>query len=455
MSVFGTNNLMDVFVAKEVAPATYSNVTSDLQSTLAQGQIAVVGFYAPGGYEEKLGAHTVNAANYPYIRFVKEVASGELLYGSKIYGKDLFSVSSVAGVAPIEQIYYLGYNGTSGSLDVSQANEFVLTIAYDHDDMMWSEQKLRNAYDYYSPAPTQQGLAMSMASQINYKEQLGALNGTGKMVIADMLAQGTATALDSTATLAVTNGSTTITASAAQTTNWAIGTVIRIGTGATNTTDPVYVITSVASTTVATINMPYQGATNAAVATANVRTLSGITNWGIRVTGQPLTWRKDFFKFNKVKFHFDIKGFGATQYDRPGSLTQTTISPGIQSKESSKGKGFWQEVSEYESFSAGFQGALNRMVVPLPTGLIETPTTTPAFSGAGTGLGANYNMWYIESKDTQNNSPIVSTPAMRIQTFVFFPDGTQGDAQQADLVNNANWNVDAWFAAYGFTLATV
>ena len=338
-------------------------------------------------------------------------SNGVLNYGPKVKVSDVYFAATKTYVAPQEQIYYVGYNGSTGSLDVSQANEFMLTIAYDHDDMMWSEQKLRNTYDYYSTAPTQQGLAMSMASQINYKENLGSINGTGKMVIADMLAQGTATALDSSATLAVTNGSTTITASAAQTTNWAVGTVIRIGTGSTATTDPVYVITSVASTTVATINMPYQGATNSAIATGNIRTLSAITNYGIRVTGQALTWSKDFFKFLKVKFHFDLKGFGSTVYDKPGSLTQTATAP--LSAESSKGIGSSYEVAEMESFAAGFEGALNRMVVPLPAGRTYADTTTPK----------TYDVIVFESADNSigSTNPVVAQAPMRVQQFVCVP----------------------------------
>lgn len=460
MSVTTQNNILDVFVAKDIATAniaTWTNLTAagyldpsnDGLGTLinlADGQVGVVG-YSASGKAEMLMDNTPTVAKYPYIRFVMRNGS-DYYFGSKIYGKDVYAVTTKAYTAPAEQVYYVGYNGSSGSLDVSQSNEFIFTIAYDHDDMMWSEQKLRNSYDYYSPAPTQQNLAMSMASQINYKENLGAINGTGKMVIADMLAQGTSTALDGSATLAVINGSTTITASAAQTTNWAIGTVIRIGTGATATTDPVYVITGVTSTTVATINMPYQGTTNSAVATANIRTLSGITNWGFRITGQPLTWRKDFFKFNKVKFHFDIKGFGATTYDKIGVLTAAS------SKESTKGVGYYQETSEWESFAAGNQGALNRMVVPLPAGRTVTDSN---FAAASTNVG--YNMWVIESRDTTNSSPIVATTPMRIQTVLFFLDTTNGDIQQSNsakgLAGASAYNLQNWFTSAGFTLTAV
>lgn len=432
MSVFTQGNIMQSFVVKAGTTGTIPAANADLLSSMADSQVLAVG--TPTAYQGTFPNGTGNsevviqaaagAGSMSSFRLVQKVldptGNAILNYGPLVKINPVGTATLTQALtrtyqAPTEQLYYIGYNGTNGSLDVSQSNEFMLTIAYDHDDMMWSEQKLRNAYDYYSPAPTQQGLAMSMASQINYKEQLGVLNGTGKMVIADMLAQAaTATALDTTASLAVANGSTTITASQPQTTNWAIGTVIRIGTAATAATDPVYVITGITSNTVATINMPYQGPTNATVATGNVRTLTGITNWGLRITGQPLTFTRDFFKYNKVKFHFDLKGFGATAYDRPGiySLPGTGAT---NSKESYKGVGSWQEVSEMESFSFGNEGALNRMVIPIPP--VRGYTSS----------AVNYDVTSLFSADyslTGASSSITGNAPMRVQQFIFTPNPT-------------------------------
>lgn len=411
MSVFAQGNIMQSFIVKAGTSSTIPAASADLLATLADSQVVAVGKPVGGSNEQVIQAGA-SAGTYDYFRLAQKVLdpSGNSLlnYGPivRLANNIVVSAATKTYAAPAEQVYYVGYNGTSGSLDVSQSNEFIFTIAYDHDDMMWSEQKLRNSYDYYSAAPTQQGLAMSMTSQINYKENLGSINGTGRMVIADMLAQGSSGGF--TGTLAVTNNSTTITAASAQ--SWTVGQVIRIGTAATSSTDPAYVISSVTSSTVAILHMPYQGATNSAVAAANVSLLSAVTNYGFRVTGQPLTFTRDFFKYNKVKFHFDIKGFGATNYDRPGSLGQTATAP--LSKESYKGVGSWQEVSEYESFSMGNEGALNRMVIPIP------PVRGYASSSN------NYDVIAIANADysmTSNSSIITGNNPMRIQQFVFVP----------------------------------
>lgn len=412
MSTFSTKNLMNVFVAKDVAGTALASITSDLLTTMADGQVVAVGTPAAGGAEQLIPASAA-AGSYSHFRLV-EKQGGLLNYGDRIKVSDMILVTDKAYTAPAEQVYFVGYNGTSGSIDVSQANEFILTIAYDHDDMMWSEQKLRNAYDYYSPAPTQQDVALSMASQINYKENLGAINGTGRMVRAEVVSNGTAAdwtgaathikvTLDSTAVI-FTNGSGTAAAGQA----FSNGALLNIyGT--------TYTVSGNGTTAGFTLNMPYQGAgISPGASTAEIAggttqatqagVLTGVTAFGVKVSGQPLTWVKDFFKYNKVKFHFDIKGFGATAYDRPGSISGS-------SSESSKGVGTAYEVAEFESFAAGFEGALNRMVVPLPAGRTYADTTTPK----------TYDTIVFEASDTSTSSPIVGTTGMRVQQFVFIP----------------------------------
>ena len=395
MSTQTQKNVMNVMVAKDVSGTAISSISSnDLLGTMADGQVIAVGIPTGGGSEVVIPA-SASAGSYESFRLV-ESQGGVLNFGPRIQVSTIRSAAVKTYSAPQEQIAVIGFDGTSGNLDVTAGNEFILTVAFDHDDVMWSEQKLRNSYDYYSAAPTLQGLATSMVTQINFKEKMSTLNGTGATISAVMLTNGTATALDGPATLAVTNGSTTITASAAQTTDWSVGTLVRIGgAGATN---PVYVITSVTSPTVATINTPYQGATNSAIA---ARTITVPTAFGIQVTGLALTWVKDFFKFMKVKFHFDLKGFGSSTYNTSCAVCQN----------SSKGVGSAYEVAEYESFAAGNDGALNRTVVPLPLGRTYADTSTPK----------TYDTIVIEADNTSNYSPIVATTAMRTQQFVFIP----------------------------------
>lgn len=428
MSVFTQGNILQAFIvntAKLGANPSIPAVGADLSTTLLDSQVVAVGRPVGGSYEQVIQANS-SAGTYDYFRMVQLVKDpagvSTLNYGPKIDLKNLVNVSAgtKTNVAAQEQIYVMGYNGTSGSLDVTAGNEFIFTIAYDHDDILWSEQKLRNSYDYYSQSPTQKGLAQSMTAQINYKEQLGLINGTGAMVSAVMLADGTGTSLTNSRTVAVVNGSNYITLSGALTTNFAVGDLIRLGSGALATTDPVYVISALGdaaganTTTVFQIHTPYQG-TSGTIANANAGTVGTCTNYGFKLTGQALTFTRDFFKYNKVKFHLDLKGFGTS------TLTKT--------QESKKGIGVWQEASEYESFSMGNEGALNRMKIPIP-----------AVRGYASS-SYSYDVTSIASMDysfTSASSSITGNSPMRVQQFIFFPNSSYGTVNKTMLGNQLN-----------------
>ena len=455
MSVFTQGNMMSVYVQKDIAPTAIANLTSDLYTSMADSQVVAVG-RPINGTSERVIQVGASAGTYDYFRFAYKVNSN-LVYGPKVDLKNLTNVSaattlySTSGNAPQEQVWTVGYWATiaavanGASLDVSQSNEFIFTIAYDNDDILWSEQKLRNSYDYYSASPTQQGLAQSMTAQINYKEYQGRVNGTGRMVRAEMFNSGAAADLTSTPTMSVVNGSDIVTLSASSA-SITVNSLIRIGYNASSLDPdtgaslnggsasgrgvgvPVYTITEVNMTGSPVgalpansfrIHTPFQGPTNASLATgsANVGMVTAGASWGFAVTGLPLTWQKDFFKYNKVKFHFDTKGFG-----------QTVVT---KVQESRKGNGFWQEVAEYESFAAGNEGILNRMKIPLPVGRTYTDV-----SGS-----VNYNTTAIFSTDytlTGASSSITGNSPMRIQQFVFFPNTNNGTTGRSIISSQLN-----------------
>lgn len=411
MSTLTQKNITTVMVAKDAAGTAIASIPSnDVLGTMADGQVIAVGVPAGGGSEIVIPASSA-AGSFESIRLV-ESQGGILIYSPKIKVSNIVHAGVKAYTAPTEQTYVLGFDGTSGNLDVTQSNEFIMNIVYDYDDMMWSEQKLRNAYNYYSTSPTLQGLATSMVTQINLKEKMSTLNGTGAVVSATMLTNGTFSA-SSGGAFTVANGSSTITTVesagaaadagkyAADASSMAVGDLIRIG--GTGATSPVYVITAVSGIGTAaatiTLNTPYQGTTGTVSAANTGIITTGATSFGIKVVGQPLTWVKDFFKYNKVKFHFEVKGFGASTNNKLCAICA----------ESSKGVGSGYEVAEYESFAAGNEGALNRTMIPFPTGRTYAVSTT------------TYDTIAIESNDLENYSPIVGTVAMREMALVFIP----------------------------------
>lgn len=64
-----------------------------------------------------------------------------------------------------------------------------------------------------------------------------------------------------------------------------VGDVIRVA--ATGTANPVYIVTAVDGVNIS-IHTPYQGVTAAAL---DSKVVTAITNWGLKLTGLPITWK--------------------------------------------------------------------------------------------------------------------------------------------------------------------
>ena len=100
MSVFGTKNLMNVFVGKDIAGNAISTITTDLINQMADGQVIAVGtpstyqgtYPAGTGFSEivipdRTGGGT-NLGAYTSFRLV-EKQNGVLNYGPKVKVSDV------------------------------------------------------------------------------------------------------------------------------------------------------------------------------------------------------------------------------------------------------------------------------------------------------------------------------------------------------------------------------
>lgn len=436
MSTQTQNNVMSVLVGGNVSGTAIASITNDL-ANLAEGQIIAVGMRASTGAEEVLST-SATAALYPSIRLVA-MNNGQLNYSARIFAKDVNTFKGIDGVAgTTEQVTIVGYNGSSGSSLDNSSTEYLLTYVGDWDDMMWSKQKYRKVYEYNTLSPTQKGIAQNLSANINLDGFRSNLQGVAPQVKCEVLCDGSAafTASGSATTLTVVNGSNIATLDAVDTGVQALGAILRIdGANAAITTDiPVYVVIGTPSTdttlssTQVRLHTYYQGTGVASTLGTGSGIVSTATNWGLKFTGKPLTWGLppySDFKFNKVTFHFDLKGFGASTVSNP------TLA--------SRGQGDYREVAEFEYFAQGNEGALNRTVIPLPTGRHYTDTT---------GSIAAYDTIVIESADTQRASAITRQAAMRIQTFVFIPDGA---ANATKLLTQLN----PWMASSPISLPNV
>ena len=248
---------------------------------------------------------------------------------------DVYNAGGYAYLARQEQVTYLGYNGTAGSMDAANSTYYGLQIVLNHTFGMLNNSPLIVTVPYKSDASATQrevaaGLAIAGTAAFRrqaYKPLMIERINSGAM--ANDLSEGT--------TLAVINGSKVITFAVDPTPNVVVGTIIRIGALGAGTT-PCYVVTAVDGATI-TLDQEYQGATNATVAENVVESVTE-GNWGLKFTGISVTDAN----FNPVTDEPFVVSFelGTRDFDT-ATATYTT--------ESRIGSGTYQLVSAMEARS--------------------------------------------------------------------------------------------------------
>jgi hypothetical protein len=444
MSVLSVKNLQETFIGKNIARTASAQVISpDAAAYIADGEVLVLN---STGVPMTTSTTNTYAAS-PWIQLVQRNGNN-LVFSSKIYGNKVTSYLGRAGAQGQEQIYHIGYNGTSGSLDITAGLDFQLTLIENQDDMMWAEQKKKKVTSVPNNLVTsQQDLAKAIAENIMRKYSIDGLS-----VTAAMLNSGTSATIGSV-TLSVTHGSNVIVYSGTAT-GVATGSVVRIGatgmTVASVTTCPVYTVQG-AHPTITNgfiLDQPYAGPTNATLGNAAHGLIASPgASWGVRFTGKYLTsYRRDFFKFKRTAFTLQMSGFGAT--------------PITKTQDMGYGYGDGRLVLEEESFSKGFEGALNRMSVPLPIAN-ETFTADGSFTSS---INTTYGDAFITATTlydaitieffSQNAGTIVSSAPMPQLIKIFMADGAAQGATD-NTTKAVQPALNTWMASVPGAFATL
>ena len=428
MSVLSVQNIQETIIGGNVNRTANAQVTDPTNTTtyIVDGEVVVLN--SSGVVYD---ASTMSYATSPWIQIVQRNGDN-LVWSSRIYGDKVTSYRGVAGAQGQEQIYHIGYNGSANSLDITAGLDFQLTVIENQDDMMWSEQKKKNVvYVPNNLVTSQQDLAKAVV-----KNQMKKYTTDGSAITAVMLNSGAGSIFTGAASIAVTHGSNVIVPNAAITNaGFGAGSIARIGvTGSgVGTTIPVYTVLG-AHPTIANawiLDQPYAGPSNSALLVANAGVVTAGANWGVRFTGKALPYRRDFFKFKRVAFTLQMSGYGATV------LTKT--------QESSYGYGDGRLVLEEESFSKGFEGALNRMTVPLPlanetftASAATTSTLNTTYADAFVTASALYDAITIEFF-SQDSATVVAVPRMPQLVKIFAFDGAgQNSGANTDIQNALN-----------------
>jgi hypothetical protein len=158
----------------------------------------------------------------------------------------------------------------------------------------------------------------------------------------------------------------------------------------------VFYYTTGASDTQLTIATAFVTAINAEdFYNATALVVNNGANYGIRLTGGALDFELGTFPYNVMTFDVQLSGFGVTP------VTYTTAA--------NLGSGTYEQIAELEWFCNGFNGVINRVHFPAPTGTQDATS------------GVTYDILAIEYFDSSENYAVSGTKPAKKLLYIALP----------------------------------
>lgn len=306
------------------APTTAANSYITGIDSLADGELAVV-----NDQNMVLSAATVltdDRVAIHGIRIVGRYGSG-LVYSDFIKAGDIISVNPIAADAGNEQTTFIGYNGTSGSIDAIANNVYRLKVEFMQTGR--TGQGMREFFDLFyktGAAATQASIAFGIEPLLRkyFNDKVDDCAETAVITAAtvtntDRFANAATVVKGSKfVTLATNLNNTHGTAVAA-----GIGDYVRLGTaageiGAVALGSPLYKIVGITNTTTLELDRPVTGASGTYTAATAASWIPAATveaaASGIKVTGLPLTHIPGKFPYQRIVMNISGTDFGGTSF---------------------------------------------------------------------------------------------------------------------------------------------
>lgn len=344
-------NVANLLVVNSVAAtAGMENLNIDgFISSMSVGEPVVV---SPGGV-------VVDATGTLPTEFkiATKLTDGTLLYSDIIKAKGIKSIHSQKYVAPTNQVDYVGYNGSTGSIDVINNNIYSIKMNLKPTDVAgFMQQKIKEGFYESDASATQSEIAKGLTESLikNFsREPDKAKWGTDRFVFERINSGAQANALG-TATAALTKGSTAVVFSADMTALVTAGTILRFGTSGAGTA-PCYVVTGhdggAAAARVYTLDIPYQGTSTTALAAASVESVTE-GNWGIKISSVTYHFDEPKFRYNQPIWETTLQDCGAT-----------TVTKSVKT---TPGSGDYRQIKAMEQLFLGNEGDYYRAQIPQP-----------------------------------------------------------------------------------------
>lgn len=325
-------------------------------SAASPGDANLAAFKADGTAGEIFasdGAGSAFAAGSTQLVLSVKNADGTLQQTEVIPVAGIVKAKALAYAAGTNQVDYIGFNGTSGSIDAVNATHYIANLRMQEFGSMSAANYENLVGEFYTDASATQaeiadGICSSLVASHDELNQ-------ERFLIERVINNAGVSLTSATGNITAVKGSKILTVATDADAEVAIGDHIRLGTTAgAAVTDAAYKVVSFPTATTIKLDVPFQGdsATFTVTNCDHVDAATAATaDFGIRLTARDLTAVAG--KFPVQKFHF------STSLENFGSTTLTAQSTGA-----SVGIGSGAQVREHEWFARGNFGEIYRTGQP-------------------------------------------------------------------------------------------
>ena len=347
MALDSKNNIKSVFIVPSAAAATVG--TKVTPGSLALDSVVITNM---SNVVLTTGAGTgTGVQNYSKIKIIKDRGANLPLQQVVLDLADIKAVSAVSGAPSSEQVSYIGWNGTAGTLPNTVNTFYEIKLEHVPNAFAYGKRPANYKYGTYQSgaATTQENIANGLVASL--VQNFVPNRTTDWRVFSEVVTNATRSAAGTAGTLTFTKWSKAVTPSAATaTSNLTAGTYVAITTG---TSTGVYKVASRNTTTgVVTLEVAYNGDTVSGIVSTGsiaitVANASAATSWGIKITGVKQKYDVNRWRqYDKVRFNtFINQPFTATA--TPTVVTNTAAFDGI---------GVYEQAANDEYISWGDEG---------------------------------------------------------------------------------------------------
>lgn len=389
---------------------------------------------------------TAAATKATKFKVAYKSTDGSIVYSDTVDPKSVVSYKGKASVAPTEQVTYIGYNGTSGSITTANNTEFTVRLnllSLTETDFM--QDKLIYGSYTSDAAGTQAEIANGIVANLNANfSKLPDVVVKAEVVCSNAGTTLTMAGGSDSSNLVWTKGSKYVTSdllgSDEVIDTIVAGDYIRAGTAVSS---PIFLVVSNSAGTgsdstgtPATIELAdyYRGTTqsialagNEYITAANV----GSASVGIKLSSLTKKYNLTNFKFEKQRFEVLLTNFGAT------ALTTTA--------RAYEGSGYYKSVAEMEAFCQGNEfGTPNRSQAYGPL--------TNIFRGDASLFGTYYSLVTIVYKDEMTTT--IGNEASSLKELIIALGAGSDTATTVTTTGKANKDTNAGITVLDAIIAT-